>query len=168
MKRSNDKWPKRILLIDDDAWIRDAMAVFFEGDGLFFLAVETAEEGLEALSRRHYDIVICDYRLPGMDGLSFFKRIQGKSGIKLLITAYGTETLPIEARAVGVDECLFKPLDMHTIESVLKGLIEGAPSGRTDGDRRHERGKHPAPGSLTLASSSAPDRAGHIRKLNEP
>jgi two-component system response regulator AtoC len=126
MKRLNDTWQKRILLIDDDAWIRDSMAVFFESEGSRFLALETAEEGLDELARRDYDIVICDYRLPGMDGLSFFKRIQdGRPGvIKLLITAYGTDTLPAEARAAGVDGYILKPLDMQAIESVLTRLIE--------------------------------------------
>ena len=120
------------------------MAVFFEGEGLYFMALETAEEGLEALSRRHFDIVICDYRLPGMDGLSFFKRIQGKKGVKLLITAYRTDTLPIEARAVGVDGCLFKPLDMQAIESVLKNLLQDAPPARSASRPAPWKGKTPA------------------------
>jgi DNA-binding response OmpR family regulator len=125
-------WQRRILLIDDDAWIRDSMAVFFESEGSRFLALETAEEGLTELARRDYDIVICDYRLPGMDGLSFLKRIQGKGGIKLLITAYGTDTLPAEARSAGVDGYLVKPLDMQAIESVLRHLMMARNQAKTE------------------------------------
>lgn len=125
MKRARDMWPKRILLIDDDAWIRDSMGVFFESEGSCFLALETAEDGLDELAQRDYDIVICDYRLPGMDGLSFFKLIRGKDSVKLLITAYDSDTLSDEARAVGVDGYLVKPLDMKAIEAELRRLVRG-------------------------------------------
>jgi DNA-binding NtrC family response regulator len=55
------------------------------------LALETAEEGVDALKSDSYDIIISDYRLPGMDGLEFFKLI-GEShpnAIMILATAYG-------------------------------------------------------------------------------
>lgn len=134
IKRSDNMWRRRILLIDDDAWIRDSMAVFFEGEGARFLALETAEEGLEAVSRSDYDIIICDYRLPGMDGLSFFRRIRAKPSVKLLITAFGSDGLPVQARAVGVNGYLVKPLDMQTIETVLKRLVAAQESGEAPAD----------------------------------
>jgi len=83
----------KILLIDDDEWIRDSMRLFFEGEGCHLLALKTAEEGLEALKSKTYDIIIVDYRLPGMDGLKFPKLIQGSNpnAKKILITAYGGE-----------------------------------------------------------------------------
>jgi DNA-binding response OmpR family regulator len=140
MKHTQDMWHKRILLIDDDAWIRDSMAVFFESEGSCFLALETAEEGLNELARRDYDIVICDYRLPGMDGLSFFKLIRGKDSVKLLITAYGTDTLPDEARAAGVDGYLVKPLDMKAIESELRRLVQGRHAVPRGPEKPKERG----------------------------
>lgn len=143
MKHTRDMWPKRILLIDDDAWIRDSMAVFFESEGSCFLALETAEDGLDELAQRDYDIVICDYRLPGMDGLSFFKQIRGKKSAKLLITAYGTDTLPAEARAAGVDGYLIKPLDMHVIESELRHLVKTRQSDRPRYEGSKERGSVP-------------------------
>ena len=140
MKSFRDMWPKRILLIDDDAWIRDSMAVFFESEGSCFLALETAEDGLDELARRDYDIVICDYRLPGMDGLSFFKLIRGKDSVKLLITAYGSDTLPDEAQAAGVDGYLVKPLDMKVIESELRRLVRGRRPVRLRSQKSKERG----------------------------
>ena len=66
---------KRLLLIDDDEWIRDSLSLFFELQGCSLVALETAEEGLKELSRKSYDIIIADYKLPGMNGLEFFKRI---------------------------------------------------------------------------------------------
>ena len=81
---------KEILLIDDDELIRDSLTLFFTGEGLHLSAFESAEKGLEALEKSEYDIIIVDYRLPGMDGVEFFKRIKEtqKDTLKILITAY--------------------------------------------------------------------------------
>ena len=65
----------KILLIDDDELIRNSLTLFFEEEGCHLLALETAEEGIEALKQHAYDIVISDYKLPGMDGLGFLKRV---------------------------------------------------------------------------------------------
>ena len=67
------KWEKaRILLVDDDGPIRSSLRIFFEAEGYEFLGVESAEKGLEEVGRQHYDVIIADYRLPGMNGLEFF------------------------------------------------------------------------------------------------
>ena len=48
----------KILLVDDDEWIRDSVCLLFEAEGCDLLALETAEEGLKALSQQNYDIII--------------------------------------------------------------------------------------------------------------
>jgi len=87
------------LLIDDDEWIRDSLTVFFESEGCHLTAVETAETGLNALDKQHYDIIIADYKLPGMNGLEFLKQVQERkpNAIKILITAYGSKEVVAEA-----------------------------------------------------------------------
>ena len=52
----------KILLIDDDEWIRDSLRIFFEAEGCHLLAFETAEEGLTELKDRTYDLIIVDYK----------------------------------------------------------------------------------------------------------
>ena len=66
----------KILLIDDDEWIRDSLRLFFEGEECHLKAIEKAEEGLKILKNENYDIIIVDYRLPDMDGLEFLKQIK--------------------------------------------------------------------------------------------
>ena len=94
----------KTLLIDDDEWIRDSMSLFFEGEGCNLLAVETAEEGMEKLKRQDYDVIIVDYRLPGMDGLEFLNRIRDShpNALTLLITAYGSREVFSKASNLGV------------------------------------------------------------------
>ena len=118
---------KKILLIDDDEWIRDSMGAFFESEGCFFRAVETAEAGMAALQDQAYDIIISDYRLPGMDGMGFFRRIRSAhaGAIKILVTAYGDDQLVEEAAAVGVSDYIRKPFDMQDLENSLARLMRG-------------------------------------------
>ena len=115
----------RIMLIDDDEWIRDSLGLFFEAEGCRFVALETAEEGIEALKQQPYDIIITDYRLPAMDGLEFFRRIRNShpSALRILVTAYRTRAVAAEAMRLGVHGLIDKPLDGNTImESLVKWM----------------------------------------------
>lgn len=115
----------KMLLIDDDEWIRDSLSLFFEGEGCQIKALETAEEGVEALKKQSYDIIIVDYRLPGMDGLDFLKRIKDStpSAMKILITAYGSENVVTDAKQMGIQDLIEKPFTTKTIEASLSRLI---------------------------------------------
>jgi len=116
----------KLLLIDDDQWIRDSLSIFFEGEGCHLLVVETAEDGLEELKSQDYDIIIADYRLPGMDGLEFLKRSQetNPNAIRVLITAYGNSEIFSKAYKLGVQDCINKPFTIETIEESLLRLME--------------------------------------------
>jgi len=116
----------KILLVDDDEWIRDSLSLFFEAEGRHLLAVETAEEGMEALKKQSYDIIISDYRLPGMDGLAFFKLVEEShpDAIMILVTAYGNIDIASEAIRIGIHDLIQKPFTAETIEKSLWWLIE--------------------------------------------
>jgi DNA-binding NtrC family response regulator len=116
----------KILLIDDDEWIRDSLELFFLGEKCHLLALATAEEGMRALSKQKYDIIICDYKLPGMDGLAFFKGIQKAypEALKILITAYGNENMVNEATRIGIHDFIQKPLTTNALEKSLAGLVQ--------------------------------------------
>lgn len=116
----------RILLIDDDEWIRDSMTLFFEGEGCHIKAIESAEEGFEELNGQEYEIIIVDYRLPGMDGLTFLKEIKElyPSPIKILISAYGNAEIIEKARAIGIQDYIQKPFTSDTIEVSLSKVME--------------------------------------------
>jgi DNA-binding NtrC family response regulator len=116
----------KMLLIDDDEWIRDSLSLFFEGEGCHLVAVETAEEGVEELKRQNYDIIIVDYRLPGMDGLEFLERIKDShpDALTLLITAYGSRSVFLKASEIGVQGFIDKPFTINTIQDSLSRLIK--------------------------------------------
>ena len=116
----------RILLIDDDEWIRDSLQQFFEAEGCHLTALETAEEAVAALKKQDFDIIITDFKLPGMDGLDFLGSIQESSAraIKILITAYGSEEVVAEAGRRGVQAFIEKPFTSDIVEGTLSSLID--------------------------------------------
>lgn len=116
----------KILLIDDDEWIRDSLSLYFEGEGCHLLALETGEEGIEELKKQDYDIIMIDYKLPGMDGLAFLKRIQKtqQHAMKVLITSYRQEEIVSEAKNMGINGIIEKPFDTDIIEESLSQLIK--------------------------------------------
>ncbi|MEJ2658807.1 MAG: response regulator [Desulfobacterales bacterium] len=116
---------KKILLVDDDEWIRDSLTVYFGTEGCHILAVETAEEGIGLLKQENWDIILTDYRLPGIDGLTFSKRVQEicPDAIKILITAYKSKKVVSEARNAGIQDLIDKPFTIKTIEDSLSRLL---------------------------------------------
>ena len=115
----------KIFLVDDNKWIRDSLSLFFEGEGCHLMAYETAEEALEALEEGPV-IFIVDYKLPGMDGLEFFKRIQAshpRAG-KILVTAFADAGVVSQAASIGVEDFIEKPFTSKTIEESLSRVME--------------------------------------------
>ncbi len=116
----------KILLIDDDESIRDSMKMFFLGEGICIDTEETAEEGIRVLEKKHYDIIITDYKLPGMDGLSFLQHIHTlcSDSFKILMTAYGSNDLLASAVGLGIDEYIEKPFTAKLIRGALTRYLE--------------------------------------------
>ncbi len=115
----------KILLVDDDEWIRDSLSLFFEAEGCNLLTFETAEEAIESVRKHAYDIVISDYKLPGMDGLEFLRRVKEKqpNAFEILITAYANREICEEAKMVGVRDIIPKPFTSEDVETSLARVI---------------------------------------------
>jgi DNA-binding NtrC family response regulator len=118
----------KILLIDDDEWIRDSLSLFFEAEGCNVLTFETAEEGMEAVKQQAYDIVISDYKLPGINGLEFLRRVKEKqpNAFEILITAYANCEIVKEAKMMGVKDIIPKPFTSEDVETSLTRIIENS------------------------------------------
>lgn len=116
----------RILLVDDDVWIRDSLRIFFETEGCHVLAFETAEEGLTEIKDHIFDLIIVDYKLPGLDGIEFLKRIHNlqPDAIKVLITAYRNDSVITEAKKLKIQGFIEKPFTSETIMASLTHLIK--------------------------------------------
>ncbi len=91
--------------------------------------VESAHEGLAALSTDTYDLVLLDYYLPDMDGLAFLqaKQLRGLTTPVIMLTAYGQERLPVEALQAGALDYFRKDqVDSSLLGKAIRQAIEYA------------------------------------------
>ena len=100
--------------------------IFCSREGCNLIPLTTAEEAMIALCEQKYDIIICDYKLPGMDGVAFFERIREShpDALKILITAYGNENIVNEANRIGIHDFIQKPLTTNALEESLASLVQ--------------------------------------------
>ncbi len=114
----------RILLVDDDELIRDSLSLAFTNRGCHLLAHESAEDALQTLRKEQFDIIISDFKLPGIDGLKFFKSaiIDSPDSINILITAYREKGIVSEAFRSGVHDFIEKPFSPRKLISAVHHL----------------------------------------------
>ena len=128
---------KRILLVDDDEFIRDSLSLAFMKNGCFLITAKTAEEGLRILKKQGFDVIVSDLKLPGMDGLDFFEQVKTSrlNTLNILITAYGDKDIFSKAFAAGIHDFMEKPFTVSTLTQTLGKLIENRAKRRIVSER---------------------------------
>jgi len=115
-----------VLFVDDEDSIRDLLARVFEKDGRFAVHMAAdGEEGLQAVSKNDYSLVVTDLQMPKMGGLSFIRRVhQSHPNLPFIVfTGFGEMDDAIEALRLGALNFLRKPWDLgQIIPSIEKAL----------------------------------------------
>ena len=121
MNPFNELTKLKTLLVDDDELIRDSLKIAFSARGCAMRVAESAEEGLIAIKEEQFDIIISDYRLPGINGLNFMKQatVAQPQAVKFLITAYRDDHIFSEAVGLGVNEFIEKPFAVKVLINLL-------------------------------------------------
>lgn len=123
-----------ILAVDDEINSLKVLSVALASDKI---SVDTARSGDEAYSmfkEKHYDLVISDYKMPGMNGEQLLQKVKSKIPEIpfVLLTAYGTIELAVNAMRKGAYTYLTKPVDLDLLESVVKDLLFSENKGPDD------------------------------------
>jgi two-component system nitrogen regulation response regulator NtrX len=116
----------RILLIDDDAGIRDSMRMPLEYEGYEYLQAATAEEGISLVQRESPDIVFLDIKMPGMDGMEALTRIKAidDSVPVVMISAHGTTSTAFEASKRGAIDFIEKPFGAERLLVTIRNQLD--------------------------------------------
>jgi len=117
----------KTFLVEDSQNLRDALHQIFSYNSCHLQATESAEEALDAIAREKFDLIISDYRLPGIDGLEFFKksvRFQPQA-FKVLISGNLDRSLVSRASDIGVNAFIAKPFSITTLLSSLNLQMGG-------------------------------------------
>ena len=117
---------KKTLLVDDDGLIRDSLTMAFLSRGCNIRTVESAEKGIEVLRQERFDIIVSDFKLPGMNGMEFFKAagMSQAGSVNVLISGNVREDELEEKEKTGVHEFVEKPFSVMCLADTLAGLIE--------------------------------------------
>jgi len=149
-----------VLFIDDEKHIRQANKQTLELADLEVICEECAERGLELLTRDWSGIVVCDIRLPNMDGLQFLLEVQkiDRDLPVILITGHGDISTAVKAMRDGAYDFIEKPYSAERlVKTVLRGLEK---RGLTLENRnlRRELELHSAPGPRIIGRTPAMEK----------
>lgn len=122
---------RTVLLVDDDPDIRATMQAFLRGAmrEVRLLSAASGPEALEVLARERVDVIITDFRMPGMDGLVFLDRAKAiaPSAIRLMLTAYPDVELAKKAiNDEAVVKFLTKPIEPPALAAALRQALDAA------------------------------------------
>jgi len=110
-----------ILLVEDDPWSRDSLAMFFRIVECRMQSAANAKDAIAAVARDRFDLILCEYQLPGMCGITLMKKLGNiqPRAVRFLFTSYPVQKLGEEATRSGIHEVIRKPFTMATLEESL-------------------------------------------------
>jgi len=135
--------PKRILIVDDEESFRHMLSVILIKEGYEVDTSSNGEEGLQKASASPFDQILCDIRMPRMDGLVFLREIKktGAETTVIMMSAYGTVDTAIEAMKLGAYDYISKPFKPDEIILTLRKSEEREHLRRENQLLRKEVGK---------------------------
>jgi two-component system OmpR family response regulator len=118
----------RILLVDDDAGIRETIGNYLESHGYKVNLAPDAAAMREALDREAFDLVVLDVMMPGEDGLSALRRLQGRPGSPpvIMLSAVGSDIDRIVGLEIGAEDYLPKPCNPRELLARIRTVLRRA------------------------------------------
>ena len=116
----------RLLVIDDEKGIRDALAQLFEYEGHVVSTAEDGRAGIESASKTRPDVIFLDVKMPGLDGLDVLARLRENdpTALVVMISGHGTIDTAVDATRKGAYDFLEKPLDSDRLLVTLRRALE--------------------------------------------
>src|SRR5262249_52265139 len=113
------------LVVDDEPVIRQTLAEYLGQEGFQVVVCSDGKKALALAGEKHFDAVLCDVQLPGLDGIEVLERLSklDPQTAVILITAYGTIENAIEAFHQGAQDYLLKPLVLDEVGEKIRRLL---------------------------------------------
>ena len=113
-----------VLLVDDDARLREIVGMALEGEGYRVKGAESGEHALELLEREEPDLLILDVMLPGKDGFELCREIRTRSPLPILMLTAKTDTVDVVVGLEsGADDYVTKPFVTKEIVARIRALL---------------------------------------------
>ena len=113
---------KNLLIVDDEEEMRHMLSVLLRKEGYKPEVAKDGVEALEKIEKTLFDVVLCDIRMPRMDGLEFLGEIHKRhvESLVIMMSAYGTVDIAIEAMKRGAADYINKPIKPDEIVLTLR------------------------------------------------
>lgn len=116
----------KILIIDDERSIRNSLKDILEYEKYDVLLAENGTEGLNAIKTNQIDLVFCDIKMPGIDGIEVLKKVVEENNDipVVMISGHGTIEIAVDAIREGAYDFIAKPLDLNRILITVKNALD--------------------------------------------
>ena len=116
----------RILIIDDEKAIRNTLKEILEFESYTVDQAEDGPAGLDLLIQQKYDVVLCDIRMPKMDGLEVLTRAQamGTDAAFIMVSAHGNIETAVDATKKGAYDFISKPPDLNRLLLTVRNALD--------------------------------------------
>jgi DNA-binding NtrC family response regulator len=115
-----------VLIVEDEPKMRRLLELNLGEEGWTILSAGDAETGLKILGRERIDLVLCDIKLPGMGGMEFLQAIRRANAEipVVLMTAYGSVEMAVEAMKSGASDYVLKPFSLDEIKLIVRKELD--------------------------------------------
>jgi CheY-like chemotaxis protein len=105
---------KRVLVVDDDASIRELLSSAFEDDGYEVMPAMNGQDALSVCERWRPDVIVLDLMMPVMDGWTFAKRLRERDEIPIVVLSAANDVMR-HAKTIGAADVVGKPFDLDQL-----------------------------------------------------
>jgi DNA-binding response OmpR family regulator len=124
----------RVLVVDDEAIVRDVLTRYLEREGFQVEAAADGEAALELAARSWPDIVVLDLMLPKVDGLEVFRRLRDLGDVPVvMLTAKGEEIDRLVGLELGADDYVSKPFSPREVVARIRAVLRRGDRAARDG-----------------------------------
>ena len=116
--------PKKILIVEDEANIRELLRLYLEREGYTVLEAENGVEGIKKWKSDKPDMLLLDVMMPGMDGWEVCREIRAESDVPIImLTAKGETADRVSGLEMGADDYIVKPLEMPEVIARVRAVF---------------------------------------------
>ncbi len=165
---------KKILVVDDDTTFLLMLKSFLEKKGFEVQTESTAEKGISVLQKQNFDLILSDYRMPGMDGIEMLSHIHAEGIFTplILLTSYGDIKLAVKAMKLGASDYLTKPVNPEELLELVKSVLKNPTRENASSSSPAISNSKEAPGQPATRKSAGKNdfvagKSAATRKVNE-
>jgi DNA-binding NtrC family response regulator len=115
-----------LLIVDDEAELKSALCEALADAGYETVGATSGAEGLQALEKQDFDLLLCDLMMPGMDGIQVLRKALeiDPTLVGIIMTGHGTIPNAVEAMKVGAFDYVLKPFNLQTMLPILRRAMD--------------------------------------------